>query len=60
MAKQTLSINVTDRADGMPAQLLPNGNWGQWSLELDKYVDTGLQAYPEDDANVIKIGRAHV
>lgn len=54
MAKQTLSINVTDRADGMPAQLLPNGNWGQWSLELDKYVDTGLQAYPEDDANVIK------
>lgn len=54
MAKQTLSINVIDRADGMPAQLLPNGNWGQWSLELDKYVDTGLQAYPEDDANVIK------
>lgn len=54
MAKQTLSVNVTDRADGMPAQLLPNGNWGQWSLELNKYVDTGLQAYPEDDANVIK------
>lgn len=54
MAKQSLSVNVIDRADGMPAQLLPNGNWGQWSLELNKYVDTGLQAYPEDDANVIK------
>ena len=54
MAKQRVNVAILDRVDGMPAMILANGNWGQWSNELKKYVDTGVRSYPEDDANNIK------
>lgn len=54
MAKQRVNVAILDRVDGMPAMILANGNWGQWSNELKKYVDTGVRSYPEDDANNVK------
>ena len=54
MAKQRVNVAILDRVDGMPAMILANGNWGQWSNELKKYVDTGVRSYPEDDANNLK------
>lgn len=54
MARQRTNTQVIDRIDGQPAIILANGNWGQWSNEQKKYVDSGVRAYPEDDANNVK------
>lgn len=54
MAVVKSNISVLDRIDGQPAIILPNQNFAIWSTELNKYIDTGMRATPEDDANSVK------